>query len=166
MPMRQYTTRKHKQRHQFWRNFDGVIRQVPNRRRVLLSMDANGEVDTTLPWIGSASSRIRDRRKKWTPSGHELLELWRSNQLVAISTHGEANRQCWTWLSPFKTKHRLDHMITRQTDADHGTVRVDYRMPVGLSGFRDHRPVVARVCTRARWKQQQLEKEKPKRWGL
>ena len=45
-----------------------------------------------------------------------------------------------------------------------GKVRVDYRMPVGLSGFRDHGPLVARVCTRARWKQQQLEEEKPKRW--
>ena len=48
--------------------------------------------------------------EKFTHNGHELSELLRSNQLVAISTHG-ANRQCWTWLSPFKTKHRLDYMI-------------------------------------------------------
>ena len=99
--------------------------------------------------------------EKWTQNGLDLLEMSRSN-LVAISTHGEANRQCWTWLSPFKTKHRLDNMITRQTDADHGKVRVDYRTPVGVSGFRDHRPLVARVCTRARWKQQQPEEEIPK----
>ena len=108
---------------EFWRKLDGVIRQVPNRCRVILCMDANGEVDTTLPWIGSAGSRIRDRRNKWTQNGHELLELLRSsrsNQLVAMSTHGEANRQCWTWLSLFKTRHRLDYMITRETDADHG----------------------------------------------
>ena len=84
-------------------------------------------------------------------NGHELLEVLRSSQLVAISMHGEANRQSWTWLSSFKTRHRLDHMITRQTDADHGKVGVDHRMLVGLSGFRDHRPLVARVCTRARW---------------
>ena len=58
----------------------------------------------------------------------------------------------------------MDYMITRQTDADYGKVRVDYRVPVGFSGFRDHRPPVARVCTRARWKQKQLEEEKPKRW--
>ena len=102
--------------------------------------------------------------KKWIPNGHELLELLRSNQLVAISKHGKVNRQCWTWLSPFKTRDRLDYMITRQTDADHGKVRVDYRMPVGLSEFRDHRPLVARVCTRARWKQKQPEEEIPKRW--
>ena len=55
-------------------------------------------------------------------------------------------------------------MITRQTDADHGKVRVDHRMLVGLSGFRDHRPLVARVCTRARWQKKQPEEEKPKRW--
>ena len=53
---------------------------------------ASGEVDTTLPWIGSAGSRIRVRCKKWTQ-----LEVLRSNQLVAIST--EASRQCWTKLT-------------------------------------------------------------------
>ena len=122
---------------EFWRKLDGVIRQVPSRCQVILCMD------TTLPWIGSPGSRIRDRCKKWAQNGHELLEVLRSNQLVSTSTHGEANRRCWTWLSPFKTRHRLDYMITRQTDADHGKVRFDYRMPVGLSGLR--------VCTRALW---------------
>ena len=81
---------------EFWRKPNGVIRQVPNRCRVIFCMDANGEVDTTLPWIGCAGSRICDQRKMWTHIGHELLEMLRSNQLVAISTHGEANRQCWT----------------------------------------------------------------------
>ena len=81
---------------EFWRKPNGVIRQVPNRCRVILCMDANGEVDTTLPWIGCAGSRICDQRKMWTHIGHELLEMLRSSQLVAISTHGEANRQCWT----------------------------------------------------------------------
>ena len=51
-----------------------------------------------------------------------------------------------------------------QTDADHGKLRVDYRMPVRFSGFRDHGPLIARVCTRARWQQKQPEEEKPKRW--
>ena len=83
---------------------------------------------------------------------------------MATSTHGEACRRCWTWLSPLKTRHRLDHTITRQTDADHGKLRVDYRMPVGLSGLRDHRPLIARVCARARWQQKQPDEEKPKRW--
>ena len=36
----------------------------------------------------------RDRRQRWTQNEHELLELMRSNQLVACSTYGEANRQC------------------------------------------------------------------------
>ena len=63
--------------------------------------------------------------------------------------------------------HKLirSQYLPRQTDADHGKVRVDYRMPVGLSGFRDHRPLVARdYAQRARWKQQQLEEEKPNPW--
>ena len=102
--------------------------------------------------------------KKWTQNGYDLLELMRSNQLVATATHGEANRQCWAWLSPSGARHRLDYIITHQTDADHGKVRVDCRMPVGLSGFRDHRPLVARVCTRARWKKKQPGEEKLKRW--
>ena len=96
-------------------------------------MDANGEVYITLPWIGSAGSRIRHRRQRWTQNGYYLLESMRSNQLVTISKHGEANRQCWTWLSSFGTRHRLDFLITRLTDADHGKVKVDYRVPVGLS---------------------------------
>ena len=56
--------------------------------------------------------------------------------LLAISAHGEANRQCWTWLSPFGTRLRLHYMITRRTDADHGKVKVDYRMPVGFVVFK------------------------------
>ena len=47
---------------EFWRKFDGVIRQVPSKCRVILSMDDNGEVDTTLPWIGNTGSRIRGRK--------------------------------------------------------------------------------------------------------
>ena len=67
-----------------------------------------------------------------------------------------------TWLSPFGNRHRLDYMITRLTDADHKKVKVDFRMPVGLSGFRDHRPLCARACTRARarWKRRQPVEEK------
>ena len=38
-------------RFEFWRKLDGVIRQIPNRCRVILCMDANGEVYTTRPWI-------------------------------------------------------------------------------------------------------------------
>ena len=43
-------------------------------------------------------------------------------------------------------------MSTGLTDASHREVKVEYRMPVGLSGFRDHRPLFAPVRTRARWK--------------
>ena len=98
--MHQCMMREHRQRHpslfDLRRNLDGVIRQISNRCQVILSMDANGEVCTTLLRIGSADNRIRDRRQRWTQNGHELLELMRSNRLVASSTHGEANRQCWT----------------------------------------------------------------------
>ena len=36
----------------------------------------------------------RDRRQRWTQNEHELLEMTRSNQLLASSTYGEVNRQC------------------------------------------------------------------------
>ena len=127
-----------------------VIRQISNRCRVILCMDANGQVFSTLPWIGSAGNQIRDRRRPWTPHGYDLLELMRSVRLVTVSAHGEANRQCWTWLSPFGTRHRLEFLITHLTDADHGKVKVDCRMPVGLSGFsRSQSAVCTRVHARA-----------------
>ena len=91
---------------EFWRKMDGVRRQTPSRCRVILCMDAEGEVYTTLLSIGSAGNRIRDRRERWTQNGYDLLELMRSNQFVAISTHGEANCQRWTWFSLFGTRHR------------------------------------------------------------
>ena len=77
-------SRQHKQRHlklfELWRKLDGVLRQVPNRCWVILSMDATGEVDTTLLLIGNSGSRIRDRRKNGPKMGHELSEISRSNQ--------------------------------------------------------------------------------------
>ena len=82
------------------------------------------------------------------PKKYDILELMRCNQLVAISTHGEANRQCWTSFT-FGTRHRLDSVIKRLADADHGKVKVDYRMAIGLSGFRNHRLLPARLFTRA-----------------
>ena len=82
--------------------------------------------------------------------------MWQSRRMVRPLVS--------TGLGVRRSRHRLDCMVTRQTDEDYGKVRVDYRMPLGLSGFRDHRPLVERVCTRARWKQQQPEEEKPRRW--
>ena len=76
---------------ELWRKLNGDIRQIPNMCRVILCMDANGEVYSTLPWIGNAGNRVRDRRQRGTQNGHELLELLRSYQLVAILTHGEAS---------------------------------------------------------------------------
>ena len=67
------TTTSEALRIELWRKLDGVIRQVPNRCSVILSVDANGEVDTTLPWIGNAGSRIRDRRKNGPDMG---MSFW------------------------------------------------------------------------------------------
>ena len=69
---------------------DGVVRQIPGRCRVILCMDAGGEVYTTLPEIGCAGNRIRDRRQRWTQNGYDLPELMRTDQLVAISTRSHA----------------------------------------------------------------------------
>ena len=61
-----------------------------------------------------------------------------SNQLVTISTHGE----------PASAGLDFRRLVpTRPTDAD------------GLSGCRDHGPLVARLCTRARWKKKQSGEE-------
>ena len=98
-------------RRELWIILSGVIRQIR-------------EMCTTLP------CRTRDRRQRWSKLGNEHRELMRANQLVASSTHGEANRQCWTWFSPFGNRHCMDYMIKRLKDADHRKVKVDNRMPV------------------------------------
>ena len=103
-------------------------------------MDASVEVKTALPWIGCTGNRTRDRRLRWTQNGHDLLEMMRCNQLVAIST--------WKSQSPVLDLAFGVWDSSRFIDADHGIVKVHYRMPVGLSGFRDDRPLFARVCTR------------------
>ena len=67
--MRQYTTRKHKQRYlQLFELNSGeneTESSVKSRTGagVILSIGANGQVDTALPWIGNAGSRIRDRTR-------------------------------------------------------------------------------------------------------
>ena len=47
----------------------------PNGCRVILCIDANAGEDTTLPWIGSAGSRTRDRCKKKEPKMD--MNCWR-----------------------------------------------------------------------------------------
>ena len=84
--MRQYMTRERKRRHP-------RPSEVPNGCRVILCVDANGEVDTTLPWIGSAGTRIRDRCKKWNQNGHELLEVLTTNQQHGCSMDRDCNAQ-------------------------------------------------------------------------
>ena len=108
--MRQYMMREHKHRHL-------RLLRIENLEENWVGSSVKSRAGAG--WIGCLGSEVQAAEfvidaKKWTPNGHELLELLRSNQLVAILTHGEANRQCWTWLSPFKTRHRLDNMITRK----------------------------------------------------
>ena len=83
---------------ELWSKLDGVIRQVPNRCRVILCMDANGEVDTTLLGSDVQAAEFVIGEKMYQ-NDQELLELSRSNQLVAISTHGEANRPSTAWIT-------------------------------------------------------------------
>ena len=51
-------------RTEIWRKWTGVIRQIPNRCRVILCIDANGELYTTLTWIGSAGN-LSAMDSKW-----------------------------------------------------------------------------------------------------
>ena len=91
-------------------------------------------------------------------NGYDIQELMRSNQLVAISTHGDLAFAVWDPSSLGLHDHTPHRRGPRKSE-------VDNRIPFGFSGFRYHRPLFARICTRARWKWRQPEEEKTQTMG-
>ena len=102
-----------RRRNAFWDKLDGAVRQVPRRSTIVMCIDANGEVEVALPWVGRADEKRNDRAKKWTDNGRRFFEVAKGNDMKVVSTFGKANAQCWTWLSPVGKKHRIDYIAVR-----------------------------------------------------
>ncbi|CAK0906607.1 unnamed protein product, partial [Prorocentrum cordatum] len=142
------------QRYAFWDTLDSTVRQIPRRATVVMCIDANGEMDGALPWMGRADEKRSDRNKMWNDNGRRFFEAIKGNDMKAASTGGKANASCWTRLSPLRKNHRIDYSAARGITANIASW-VDYKMPVGVAGFRDHRPATAKLLPRAkRWKAQ------------
>ena len=43
--------------HTFWQSFERGFRRVPRRSVLIIGIDANGEVGSSLPWVGTGGER-------------------------------------------------------------------------------------------------------------
>ena len=133
-----------------WHSIDVALRSLPARTALVWTMDGNARTKSTPPpWIGSAGATWPHETQAWNGNGRLLLELLQEHHLVAVNTVGSAAEPSWTWLSPQGGKIRLDYVVTRTRDSHRAAAKVDYDAPVSLSGYRDHRPLVATISTEA-----------------
>ena len=60
--------------HTFWQSFERGIRRVPRRSVLIIGIDANGEVGSPLPWVGTGGERCLGTPHvgRWTENGREL----------------------------------------------------------------------------------------------
>ena len=68
--------------HTFWQSFERGIRRVPRRSVLIIGIDANGEVGSSLPWVGTGGERclgdaLRGQMDgKWKRALHLGQRLW------------------------------------------------------------------------------------------
>ena len=123
-----------------------------------LGIDANGEVGSSLPWVGTGGERCPGTPYvgRWTENGRELYTLAKDYGWKLQNTFGPRRAEQWTWQHPQGGRHRFDYFCV--TLATHATpARTIYEAPVACSGFRDDRPLVMTVSVTA-WEQHLLSK--------
>ena len=68
--------------HTFWQSLERGIRRVPRRSVLIIGIDANGEVGSSLPWVGTGDERCPGTPYvgRWTENGKRALHhgqrLW------------------------------------------------------------------------------------------
>ena len=65
--------------HTFWQSFERGIRRVPRRSVLIIGIDANGEVGSSLPWVGTGGERCPGTPyvgRKWKRTLHLGQRLW------------------------------------------------------------------------------------------
>ena len=122
--------------HSFWQSFERGIRRVPRRSVLIIGIDANVEVGSSLPWVWD--------RWRTLPWDALLYTLAKDHGWKLQNTFGHRRAEQWTWQHPQGGRHRINYfcvrLATRATPA-----RTIYEAPVAFSGFRDHRPLVMTV---------------------
>ena len=68
--------------HTFWQSFERGSRRVPRRSVLMIGIDANGEVGSSLPWVGTGGERcpgtpyVGRWNRKWKRALHLGQRLW------------------------------------------------------------------------------------------
>eukprot|EP00959_Pyramimonas_sp_CCMP1952_P161738 3381828-Pyramimonas_sp.AAC.1 len=92
-----------------------------------------------------------------------LLDLLQTFHMTALNTFGRMNRQNGTWkhtTGPGWTT--IDYICTRLHGSYGKRAAPLKKLPVSLSGYRDHRPVQAQIYVGLRARRR--PEEKPARW--
>ena len=110
---------------------------MPRRSVLIIGIDANGEVGSSLPWVGTGGERCPGTPYvgRWTENGRELYTLAKDYGWKLQNTFGPRRAEQWTWQHPQGGRHRIDYfcvrLATRATPP-----RPIYEAPVACSGFR------------------------------
>ncbi|CAK0879420.1 unnamed protein product [Prorocentrum cordatum] len=124
-------------------------------------MDANAAMSPNPPHVGFAGQRRMYAATNY--NGMRLLDLLQTFHMTALNTFGRMNRQNGTWkhtTGPGWTT--IDYICTRLHGSYGKRAAPLKKLPVSLSGYRDHRPVQAQIYVGLRARRR--PEEKPARW--
>ena len=132
--------------HTFWQSFERGIRRVPRRSVLIIGIDANGDVGSSLPWVGTGGERCPGTLYvgRLVENGRELYTLAKDYGWKLQNTFGPRRAEQWTWQHPQGDGHRIDHFCVRLA-ARATPARPQNEAPVACSGFRGRRPLVMMV---------------------
>ena len=101
--------------HTFWQSFERGIRRVPRRSVLIIGIDANGEVGSSLPWVGTGGERCSGKPYvgRWSENGRELYTLAKDCGWKLQNTFGPRRAEQWTWQHPQGGGHRIDYFCVR-----------------------------------------------------
>ena len=133
-----------------------------------MAIDANAMMagtKETYIWIGRAGSTAKVETQGWNENGRALYRLLRDHHLMAVNTHGAAQKPTWTHIGPQGNHKRIDYIITHVLGAQSKKAWTEFTAPVALIGYRDHRPVRAMVPATAVITKT-TSTQRPPRWNV
>ncbi|CAK0843448.1 unnamed protein product [Prorocentrum cordatum] len=145
----------------YWNQCRAALQQIPRRTALVVTMDANAAMSPNPPHVGFAGQRRMYAATNY--NGMRLLDLLQTFHMTALNTFGRMNRQNGTWkhtTGPGWTT--IDYICTRLHGSYGKRAAPLKKLPVSLSGYRDHRPVQAQIYVGLRARRR--PEEKPARW--
>ena len=120
----------------FYNKLRGTIESVPRHNFLVVLGDFNARL--------GPDDVFFTHNKQTNDNGMRLLELLEDYQLLATNTiFQKKSGKLWTWMSPNKTTHQIDYILTRQKWRKSVTNCEAYGSFATLGS--DHRVVTARV---------------------